>query len=163
MFKKLLRNIASVSKLLPPQLTAQWVDDINAPVVNVARSKVKRTYLTPVIDNKMQFKAIKPPDRVFPPRRAEFKHFMAVNTPVIAYFQGGRVDKADARRFPAPESLGIQEHGEQGVAHKFHKPVITDQIWKIILLMSADMPFIIPLETAVSGQMEQHYDGHHFA
>ena len=85
MFKKLLRNIATVPKQLPPQLTAQRVDDVNVPVVDVARCKVKRTYLPTVIDYKMQFEAVKPSDRVFPPCRIEFKHFMAINAPIMAY------------------------------------------------------------------------------
>jgi hypothetical protein len=42
-----------------------------------------------VVDNQMQFEAVKPSRRAFSPSRMEFEHFMAVYPPDMAHFQGG--------------------------------------------------------------------------
>jgi hypothetical protein len=84
-----LGDIATVPKEFPAQFPAQTVYDIKVPVINGALSKVKGAYLSPIVNNQMQLKAIKPSCRGFSPCSAGFEHFMAVDTPVMAYFQGG--------------------------------------------------------------------------
>ena len=74
----------------------------------------------------------------------------AVYAPVMAYLQGGRVDKTDTRRLSPPESLSIQQKGEQGAAHQFHKPAVTDRRGEILPQVNADMPLVIPLEAAAA-------------
>jgi hypothetical protein len=149
-FKNFLGDIAPVSEEFSAQFPAQLVDNVNVPVVNGARRKAKGAYLPPVIDNQMQFKAVKPPGRAFSPRCVGFEYFMAVHAPVMADFQGGGINKTNARTPPVPESLRIHKQGKQGTAHQFHKPVVTDQGGKLLPHRNAHMPLVIPLETPVT-------------
>jgi hypothetical protein len=52
-FKKFLGDITPVSEEFPAQFTAQPVDDIIAPVVNVAGGKAQGAYFPAVIDNQV--------------------------------------------------------------------------------------------------------------
>jgi hypothetical protein len=78
---------------------------------------------------------------------------MAVDTPVMTYFQGGGVDKTDPPGLPPPEALGIDEQGEEGIAGQFHEPVVTDRGGEKAAEMEAAL--VIPFETAVTAEVEQ--------
>jgi hypothetical protein len=86
-FEQGLGNIAPVPEKLSAQFAAQLVNNIKVTVTNITRSKTKGTYLALVVDNQMQFEAVKPSRGAFPPRRMEFE---AVYPPDMAHFQGGQ-------------------------------------------------------------------------
>jgi hypothetical protein len=109
----------------------------------------------------MQFEPVKPPGRAFPPSRTGFEHFVAIDTPVMAYFKGSGVNKTDPGGLPPPEKLGIDEQGDEGAAGQFHEPVITNRSRKIVEQMETNVTLVIPVETAVAAEVEQQDDSHH--
>jgi hypothetical protein len=81
----------------------------------------------------------------------------------MTYFQGSRVDETNSGRFSPSEALGIQQQRNKSAAHQFHKPVVTDRMREIAADLLMDIPGIIPLETAIAGEMKEQDNAHHFA
>jgi hypothetical protein len=90
-----------------------------------------------------------------------FEHFMAVNTQVMAYFQGDGVGKTDPGRLPPPEAPGIDEQGEEGIAGQFHEPVVTGRGGE--KAAEAEVTLVIPFKTAVTAEEKQQDNGHYLA
>jgi hypothetical protein len=59
--------------------------------------------------------------------------------------------------------LGVNEQRKQGMAHQFHKSIITHRVREIVPHMNADISLVITLEIAVARVMKQDDDSHHFA
>jgi hypothetical protein len=79
----------------------------------------------------------------------------------VAYFQRRRVDKTDAGRVPASETLSIQEQRKQGATAQFHEPVVTYRGGKKVEKRGTDARLVIPFETAAAAEVEQDDDGHY--
>jgi hypothetical protein len=97
---QLILHVLPFPEELPAQFTAQPANNIKVTVINSARSKTKGAYLPQVVDNQMQFEAVKPSRGAFSPRRMEFEYFVAVYPPDMAHFQGGQSIKLMPLHFP---------------------------------------------------------------
>lgn len=98
-------------------------------VINVAWSEVKSKQFSWIIDDQMQFKAIKPARGGFAPLSEVFEHFMPVNTTVVANGNGGDVNKG-------------------------HKALIAHEPGKLPFKMASTLEQIIAFEITLTGLMK---------
>src|SRR3982750_2541925 len=104
----------------------------------------------------MQFKPVEPAYGSLAPFGDLLEHFMAVDTAIVTYHDGGSVDKGQ----PCGSAFAVLEvdtQRDKDRGHQRHKAGITEQVGEAVSEVAAHIEQVVGLEVTVVGLMEMRH------
>jgi len=133
-----------------------------AAIIHVARGEAASEEVAAVVDDQMQFEAVKPIDRILAALGQSSKDPMVVDAAVVTDHQFGRIDKREAVTRPST-GLQVCRQWRQDGRDELHEAIVTDQPRKVPAQGRQNVPSVERLEVAIVRLMKVDQDGHNFA